>query len=291
MGSQSSNRAEKVYLNGSFVPADKAQISIFDRGLLFADSVYEVTAVLDGRLDAHMDRLGRSSAALDIQVPLEKPALKSAHEKLINYNNLQEGLIYLQLSGGAGSVENKRSFTFDRDIEPNLFMFSQTKALIDNPLAQQGMKIITIEDERWARRDIKTTQLLSQSLARTKAINAGCDDAWLVTDGMVNEGASSNAFIVSQEGVIYTRPSSHKILSGITRQAILTCCQQQGLDFEYRAFSVTEALGAREVFSTSATSFVMPICEIDGQKIGTGQPGETSLLLRKYYIDALRKPL
>ncbi len=292
--SRSTDRAEKVYINGAFVPAENARISIYDRAVLFADSVYEVTAVLDGHLvdfDGHMARLARSCEGLNIKMPMERAALKLIHEKLIRQNALKEGFIYLQVTAGGGNFESKRSFTMDRDIEPNLFMFSQPKSLIENPLVKRGMKIITLDDQRWARRDIKTTQLLSQSLARTQAIEAGYDDAWFVSEGLVNEGASSNAFIVSDKGIIYTRPSSQKILSGITRQAIVNCCEKQGLKLEYSAFSVSEAIKAREAFSTSATSFVLPVCEIDGHKIGSGRPGEITLLLRKYYIEALRQSI
>jgi len=170
-----------------------------------------------------------------------------------------------------------------------MLLFSQSKDLIHNPKVKTGQHIITVEDMRWQRRDIKTTQLLSQSLARTQAINTGADDAWLVTDGLVNEGCSSNAFIVTPAGRLVTRPSSHEILSGITRQAIFQCAQDFNLEVEHRPFSVGEAQTAKEAFSTSASTFVMPVTEIDGVKIGNGKPGRISLHLRELYIERALK--
>ncbi len=278
---------EWVYLNGDFVPQEAAKISLFDRSVLFADSVYEVSAVLDGRLvdfDAHIARLGRSCAGLGMSMPLDLRAWRQAHEALIKRNDLKEGLVYLQVTGGV----SPRDFLIDRTLAPTIFMFSQPKALIDATGVKTGLKIITIDDQRWARRDIKTTQLLSQSLARTQAVQSGCDDAWFVTDGIVNEGASSNAFIVTDTGVIRTRPGSHTILSGITCQAIIDVIKAKGLKFDDRPFSVQDALDAREAFSTSATSFIMPIVEIDNHKIGTGRPGAVTLALRHHYIERLR---
>jgi len=203
---------------------------------------------------------------------------------LIKRNDLKEGLVYLQVTGGV----SPRDFLIDRTLAPTIFMFSQPKALIDATGVKTGLKIITIDDQRWARRDIKTTQLLSQSLARTQAVQSGCDDAWFVTDGIVNEGASSNAFIVTDTGVIRTRPGSHTILSGITCQAIIDVIKAKGLKFDDRPFSVQDTLDAREAFSTSATSFIMPIVEIDNHKIGTGRPSAVTLALRHHYIERLR---
>jgi len=272
-----------VWLNGGFVVKSEAKISVFDRGFLFADAVYEVTAVLDGKLvdfDAHYERLKRSCRELDLALPYSHDEMRAVHLQLMAKNNLAEGGIYLQLTGGV----TDRDFTIDRTIPVTVLLFTQAKNLRDMPDVKTGQRVMTIEDERWARRDIKTTQLLSQSLARSKAVKAGLDDAWLVTDGMVNEGCSNNAFIVTTDDKIVTRPRSNKILSGITRKAVLDCAAEFNLEIEDRPFSIAEAKASKEAFSTSASTFVMPVVEIDGAQIGGGKPGPVTLRLRELYI-------
>ncbi|MCE7029772.1 D-amino-acid transaminase [Jiella avicenniae] len=274
-----------VYVNGVFCPENQGVVSIFDRGFLFADGVYEVTSVLDGKLidfSGHMARLRRSMAELSIPAPASEDELLSIHRQLVDKNALAEGMIYMQVSRGAAD----RDFLFPSgDIRPSLVLFTQTGQLRDRPAARTGLRIVTLPDLRWARRDIKTVQLLYPSMAKTEAKRRGVDDAWLVEDGFVTEGTSNNAYIVNAEGALVTRPLSPAILPGITRTSVLRLAAETGLAVEERPFSVEEALAAREAFITSASSFVLPVVEIDGQKIGEGVPGEIARRLRAIYID------
>ena len=278
-----------VYVNGVFCPENQGVVSIFDRGFLFADGVYEVTSVLDGKLidfSGHMARLRRSMAELAIPAPSSEDELLSIHRQLVDKNALTEGLIYMQVSRGAAD----RDFLFPpEDTRASLVLFTQTSQLRDRPAAKTGLRVVTLPDLRWARRDIKTVQLLYPSMAKTEAKRRGVDDAWLVEDGFVTEGTSNNAYILNAGGTLVTRPLSHAILPGITRSAVLRLAAETGLAVEERPFSVEEALAAREAFITSASSFVLPVVEIDGRKIGDGVPGETAKRLRTIYMDeALR---
>lgn len=274
-----------VYVNGDYVPEEQARVSIFDRGFLFADGVYEVSAVLRGRLvdnQAHLARLHRSLNELDIPQPVSDADIVAAQTALIERNELQEGLVYLQITRGPAD----RDFAFPLEPEPTLIMFTQTHRLIDAPLAERGMTIRTVADIRWKRRDIKTVGLLAPSMAKQQALDAGADDAWLVEDGYVTEGTSNNAFIVTAEGVIRTRQLSNFILHGITRAAILRLAEQDNITVEQAPFTPEEAYAAREAFITSATAFALPVVEIDGHVIGDGLPGPVSRRLRQHYIDA-----
>lgn len=275
-----------VYVAGEFVSESDAKVSVFDRSFLFADGVYEVTSVIDGRLvdnAAHMARLRRSLDALKLAFPMSDAEIQAAQKELVERNGLAEGALYLQVSRGAAD----RDFAFPSEPQPVLVMFTQEKRLIDNPAASKGMSIVTIDDIRWKRRDIKTVQLLAPSLAKQAAIEAGSDDAWLVEDGHVTEGTSNNAYIV-KGGKIITRPLSNDILHGITRAAILKLAAQDGVELEERGFTVAEALEADEAFVTSATTFVMPVVKIDGKLIGNGNPGSVTLRLRELYIEEAR---
>lgn len=272
-----------VYVAGEFLPEEEAKISVFDRSFLFADGVYEVTSVIDGKLvdnAAHLARLRRSLAALKLTFPMSDAEIQVAQKELVRRNGLTEGALYLQVSRGAAD----RDFAFPSEPQPVLLMFTQVKGLIDNPAASKGMSIVTIDDIRWKRRDIKTVQLLAPSLAKQAAIEAGSDDAWLVEDGHVTEGTSNNAYIV-KGGKIITRPLSNDILHGITRKAILKLAVRDGVELEERAFTVAEALEADEAFVTSATTFVMPVVKIDGKLIGNGNPGSVTLRLRDLYLE------
>jgi len=272
-----------VYVAGEFLPEEEAKISVFDRSFLFADGVYEVTSVIDGKLvdnAAHLARLRRSLAALKLTFPMSDAEIQVAQKELVRRNGLTEGALYLQVSRGAAD----RDFAFPSEPQPVLVMFTQVKGLIDNPAASKGMSIVTIDDIRWKRRDIKTVQLLAPSLAKQAAIEAGSDDAWLVEDGHVTEGTSNNAYIV-KGGKIITRPLSNDILHGITRKAILKLAVRDGVELEERAFTVAEALEADEAFVTSATTFVMPVVKIDGKLIGNGNPGSVTLRLRDLYLE------
>lgn len=278
-----------VYVNGEFLPENEAKVSVFDRGFLFADAVYEVTTVLDGKLvdfPGHRARLRRSLGELDIALDLTDEQLLDIHRKLIAANDLEEGIIYLQITRG----EADRDFVFPpADTPVTTVLFTQAYAVVDNPLAERGQKIVTVEDKRWSRCDIKTVQLLYPSLAKMEAKSRGADDAWLVRDGLVTEGSSNNAYIVTQDGTIVTRDLSNLILHGITRRAVLECARKLQMKIEERPFTVEEAQGAREAFSTSASGFVCPVVEIDGQQIGDTAVGPVARQLREVYISEMRK--
>jgi len=274
-----------VYVNGEYLPEEQGRVSIFDRGFLFADGVYEVSAVLDGRMldnQAHLTRLHRSLNELSIPQPVSDDAIVAAQEQLIERNGLREGLVYLQITRGPAD----RDFAFPARPQPTLIMFTQAHTLIDSPMAERGMTIHTVEDIRWKRRDIKTVGLLAPSMAKQAALDAGADDAWLVEDGYVTEGTSNNAFIITAGGVIRTRQLSNLILHGITRAAVLRLAEQEALSIEEGPFTPEEAYQAAEAFITSATAFAMPVVNIDGHRIGDGAPGPITGRLRRLYIDA-----
>ncbi|WP_220151460.1 D-amino-acid transaminase [Thalassospira profundimaris] len=278
-----------VYVNGNYVPENEASVSIFDRAFLFADGVYEVTSVLDGKLidfHGHIARLERSLKELGINYPVDKDALLEIHRELIRKNDLVEGMIYLQVSRGAAA---DRDFMFpSADVKPTIVLFTQSKSLVKSPAAERGLKVASFPDQRWRRCDIKTVQLLYSSLVKNEAAKKGADDAWLVLDGKVTEGSSNNAYIVDENNTIITRELSNDILHGITRKAILQCAAELDLKVEERAFSIAEAQKAKEAFITSASSFVYPVIEIDGAKIGDGVPGPIAKRLREIYIEANR---
>tara|TARA_Y100000813_G_scaffold154277_1_gene114395 strand:- start:327 stop:1181 length:855 start_codon:yes stop_codon:yes gene_type:complete len=272
-----------VYVNGQFVPEEEAKISIFDRGFLFADGVYEVSSVIDGKLidnAGHLVRLARSLKELKMAAPCSDDEITSVQRELITRNNLSEGVVYLQVTRGAAD----RDFNFPKDATPSLVMFTQEKNILNNPTAQKGLTVVTLPDIRWHRRDIKTLQLLAASLAKQEAHEKGADDAWLVEDGFITEGSSNNAFIVTEDGTIVTRQLSHDILHGITRKAVLKCAEEAGLTLVERPFTPEEAHDAVEAFSTSASAFVMPVTKIDGHILGNGVPGPVTQKLRELYI-------
>lgn len=273
-----------IFVNGKFVNETDAVISIFDRGFLFADAVYEGIAVLGRKLvdfQAHIDRLKRSCGELDIPYDADAAAIQDILRELIDKNDLDEGFIYFQVTRGAA----ERDFSYDNSVmTPSVVSFTQVKKIIDNPIANTGISVATVEDLRWGRCDIKTVQLLQSSLSKMEAQKRGADDAWLVKDGVVLEGTSNNAYIVTNESVIVTRPLSRAILPGITRAAILQYAEEAGVKVEAREFTVEEAKVASEAFITSATTFLFPVVEIDGQQIGNGKPGEISKRIRELYI-------
>ncbi len=279
-----------VYVNGEYLPEGDAKVSIFDRGFLFADAVYEVTSVLDGKLidfEGHAVRLDRSLKELDMASPCSKEELLEIHRKLVELNGIEEGLVYLQVSRGS---DGDRDFVFpSADTPPSLVLFTQNKpGLADSPAAAKGAKIISIEDIRWGRRDIKTVQLLYPSMGKMMAKKAGCDDAWLIEDGYVTEGTSNNAYYV-KNGKIVTRPLSNDILHGITRAAVLRLAAEAQMEIEERLFTIEEAKDADEAFTTSASAFVMPVVEIDGVTLGDGTPGPIAKRLREIYLEESRK--
>jgi D-alanine transaminase len=278
-----------VYLNGDYLPEEDAKISIFDRSFLMADGVYEVTSVLGGKLidfAGHSKRLERSLNELEMQKPDAFDDLLEIHRELVRLNYIDEGMIYLQVSRGSAG---DRDFTYpSADVKPTLVLFTQSKPnLADNPVAKIGIKVISIEDQRWGRRDIKTVQLLYPSMGKMMAKAAGCDDAWMVEDGAVTEGTSNNAYIVKGNTII-TRHLGTEILHGITRAAVLRFALEAQMKVEERAFTIQEAQDADEAFITSASTFVMPVVEIDGAAIGTGNPGPVAARLREIYLEESR---
>lgn len=273
-----------VYLNGDWLPEADAKVSIFDRGFLFADAIYEVTGVVDGKLleyAGHAARLQRSTTELGIECPLTPDALLEVHREIVRRNHLKEGLIYLQISRGTAD----RDFAFPKNPTPTLTLFTQAKPVLENPKVATGISVALLPDQRWARRDIKTVQLLYPSMAKMEAMAKGADDAWLVEDGFVTEASSATAHIITREGKLITRGLSNAILHGITRASVLDIAEKAGIAFEERAFTPDEAKDAAEAFITSATNFVLPVTTIDGQPIGDGKPGALTLRLRQLYIE------
>lgn len=283
-----------VYVNGEYLPENEAKVSIFDRGFLMADGVYEVTSVLGGKLidfDGHAVRLQRSLNELDMNNPISKEDLLEVHRELVRLNALEDGMIYLQITRGA---PGDRDFVFpDPDTTPcTVVLFTQSKpGLANSPAAKVGMKVISIEDIRWGRRDIKTVQLLYPSMGKMMAKKAGADDAWMIEDGFVTEGTSNNAYIVKDNKII-TRALSNDILHGITRAAVLRFAKEAQMEVEERNFTIDEAKQADEAFITSASAFVMPVVEIDGAQLGDGTPGSVAPRLREIYLEeSLKKAI
>jgi D-alanine transaminase len=279
--------ARTVYVNGEYLPESEGKISIFDRGFLFADGVYEVTAVLNGKLvdyDPHMERLERSLKELRIGWPCSKDELKAMHLEMVKRNGLKEGIIYMQITRGAAD----RTFNFPKDAKPTLIAFTQSMVLAENPNAVTGVKVVTIPDIRWARRDIKSVMLLAPVLGKQEAYERGANEGWMVENGFVTEGTSSNAYIV-KDGKVITRELSNSILAGCTRRSLFRLAQEHGIAIEERAFTPEEAYAADEAFLTSASQFVMPIVEIDGKRIGGGQPGPVVRKLRDLFLTEARR--
>lgn len=279
-----------VYVNGDYLPEGDAKVSIFDRGFVMADGVYEVVSVLDGKLidfPGHQARLNRSLNALEIGNPMADEDYLAMFRELVARNDIGDGMIYLQVTRGN---PGDRDFAYPpKDTPQTVVAFTQSKpGLGDNPAFKTGWRVITVPDERWGRRDIKTVQLLYPSMAKMAAKAQGADDAWLVEDGKVTEGTSNNAYIVKGNTIV-TRELSHDILHGITRAAVLRLAREAQMQVEERGFTPAEVADADEAFVTSASSFVMPVVEIDGTKIGAGTPGPVAARLREIYLDEMRK--
>ena len=273
-----------VYVNGEYLPEADAKISVFDRGFLFADGIYEVTSVLNGQLidnAGHMTRLQRSMNELSLDAPASDAEIEAIQKVLIEKNNLDQGLIYLQITRGAAD----RGFHYPENTPTSLVMFTQELNVLESPAAKKGISIITVPDIRWGRRDIKTVQLLAPSMAKMAAKNAGADDAWMVEEGFITEGSSNNAYIITKDGTLVTRHLGNEILAGITRKAIIRLAAEDNMKIEERLFSVEEAYDAAEAFISSATTFVTSVVNIDDHTIGEGTPGPRALKLRKFYIE------
>lgn len=274
-----------VYVNGQWLPEHEARVSVFDRGFLFADAIYEVTAVVGGKLidyEGHSNRLKRSLASLAIPLPVSEEDLLALHREIVLRNAMKEGLIYLQVSRG----EQDRDFLFSNDLKPTFVMFTQARKVLNNPKWGTGISVVTMPEGRWEQRQIKTVQLLYSSLAKMEAQRQGADDAFFVENGIITEASSSNAHIVTKTGTLVTRELSNALLHGITRGSIIDLARLLGLSVEERGFTTQEALNAAEVLITSATNFVMPVVKVDGHPIRDGKPGPVSQRLLQAYIES-----
>jgi D-alanine transaminase len=271
-----------VFVNGSFVPEDQATVSIFDRGFLMGDAIYEVTTVIDGKLiefPAHMARLARSLAEIEMPFEVDEDALLAMHHELIARNELDQGMIYMQVSRGPAD----RDFVYPADPKPTLIAFTQSIPWLSMPFIETGFKVVSCPDKRWGRRDIKTVQILWTCMSKVDAQRKGADDVWFVEDGLVTEGSSCNAFIIKNNRII-TRALSHDILHGVTRAVILKFAKEQGLEVEERGFSIEEAQQADEAFVTASPLFATGVVELDGVTIGSGKPGPMTMQLREAHI-------
>jgi D-alanine transaminase len=274
-----------AYVNGSFVPLSEAKVSILDRGFLFADGIYEVSAVLGGKLvdnASHLARLERSVGEIALPLPESIERIIEIQKELISRNKLENGLVYIEVTRGA---DKGRDFAFPKGVKPTLIMFTSVKDIVNAESGRKGIAVITVPDIRWARRDIKSVALLAQVLAKQAAAEAGAGEAWMIEDGKVTEGGSSSAFILTQDDVIVTRQNGSEILPGCTRKAVVKLAEERQLRVEERPFSVDEALKAKEAFITSASLFVQPVVSIDGKTVANGKPGPMATRLREIYVD------
>jgi D-alanine transaminase len=277
-----------AYVNGDFVPLSEAKVSVLDRGFLFADGIYEVSAVLDGKLidnESHLARLERSVGEIKLPLPETVARIKEIQHGLITRNAVKDGLVYIQVTRGA---DKGRDFAFPKGVKPTLMMFTSVKDIVNAASAKTGIGVITVPDIRWSRRDIKSVALLAQVLAKQAAAEAGCGEAWMIEDGKVTEGGSSSAFILTKDDVLVTRENSSAILPGCTRKAVVKLAEERQLRVEERAFTIEEALKAKEAFITSASSFVQPVVKIDGETVADGKPGPMATRLREIYIEFAR---
>ena len=270
-----------VYVNGTFVPEEQAKISVFDRGFIFGDGVYEVVPVISGKLvdkQYFLERLDRSLDELSIAWPCTKQEYMEVMEQLVESNLLTEGIVYSQVTRGIAD----RDFPFPENVSPSFVAFTSNMELLDNPLIKSGIHVITTPDLRWRRRDIKSVNLLGQVLAKQDAITRGGHEGWMVEDRIVTEGVSSSAYIVKNATII-TRPLSNAILPGIRRRTLLEIASNVGIDVEERIFTIEEAIAADEAFISSATNMTLGVVSIDGHQIGNGTPGPVTIQLRELY--------
>jgi D-alanine transaminase len=273
-----------AYIDGVYQPLNMPGILVEDRGYQFADGVYEVCAIRGGKLldeARHLDRLDYSLAALDMPPPMSRAALQQVMRETLRRNRVRDGILYMQVSRGVAPREHM----FNPDLKPVLVITARPIAADRRAqIMKKGISVVSVPDQRWARCDIKSISLLPNVLARQSARNAKVQEAWQIDgQGMVTEGAATNAWIVDAKGVLRTRPASHEILNGIVRQVLLDCVADLGMKFEEKPFSLKEALAAKECFSTASTMSVFPVIDIDGQKIGAGKPGEVAKMLSDAY--------
>jgi len=277
--------SEFVYLNGAYCQKEEAKVSIFDRGFLLADGVYEVVPVIRGKMidvEPFLMRYENSMKALKLDWPMPPEEYLAMMERLIELNALEEGGVYTQVTRGFAS---SRVFEFPKNLSPTCMAYTFKKEIGDNRYAREGVRVVTVEDIRWKRRDIKSIALLGQCMAKEEAVEQGAYEGWMVENGYVTEGVASSAYIV-KEGRLITRPLSNSILPGIRRKLLLELAPAEGIDVELRPFTVEEAYAAEEAFLSSATTLIYPIVEIDGHLLGEGKPGPVTKRLRELYLEA-----
>lgn len=276
-----------VYVNGEFVPAEDARISVFDRGFVFGDGVYEVIPVIRQRLmdKKHaLERLDRSLHSTGIGWPCSREQLIAVVEELLERDALQEGYVYLQITRGVA----ERDFAFPQQTRESLVAWGVPRSIIDHPLATNGVAVVSVPDLRWKRRDIKSVNLLAQCMSKQMAVERGGFEGWMIDDGVVTEGVTSSAFIVRGNTLI-TRASNGSILPGIRRKVILKMARENDIGLQEREFTLEEACIADEAFMSSATTLVLPVVSIDGCQIGDGRPGPVTQKLRTLYVQTLLK--
>jgi D-alanine transaminase len=277
-----------AYVNGRYVPQPRARVAVEDRGYLFSDGVYDVIPVHSGRLafaDRHLDRLDRSLGELRIAAPMSRAALLQVAREVVRRNDVRNGALYVQVTRGVAPRDHK----FPKGVKPSLVMMAKKWKAPAQELLEKGAAVVTLPDQRWARRDIKSISLLANVLAKQAAAEQGAFEAWLIDhDGMVTEGASTTAWIATDEGELVTRPTGTEILPGITRAVVVEVARELGLTLRLRAFSREEAYAAREAFLTSTSNFVLPITRIDGNPVGEGRPGPVAARLRAAYLKKAR---
>ena len=273
-----------AYVNGAYVPHAYAQVHIEDRGLQFSDAIYEVWGVSDGALldeEEHFDRLERSLREMQMAMPMSRDALKFVLRELVRRNRVDNGILYMQVTRGAVRRDHAIPKAPPR---PSLILTARRiSARTVEGRRRTGVRVITRPDERWARRDIKSTSLLANILAKTAARDAGAFEAWLIEDGYVTEGSSTTAWIVDAEGRLVTRDLSNAVLPGVTRRVIMQAAAEAQMPVVERRFTLAEALAAREAFITAATLGATPVVEIDGKPVGEGKPGAIGQRVQALY--------
>lgn len=276
---------QKVFLNGDFIDKDSAKISIFDRGFIFGDGIYEVIPVINSIIvekQGFWDRFKRSLNEIDLSLPYSTNEFETILNRLIQINSLQEGGLYIQITRGVA----QRDFSFVSNITPTVMAFAFSDSVLEHPGAKNGITIISTLDIRWKRRDIKSISLLGQCYAKNQATIAGADECFMVEDGYVTEAGSSSAFII-KDGVLITKPLSNEILPGIRRQRLLNLAKEIGLKIEERKFSMDEVYNADECFISAATIILLPVIKADGKAINGGKIGEYTIKLRELYKNGL----
>ncbi|WP_086232714.1 D-amino acid aminotransferase [Campylobacter devanensis] len=277
---------QKVFLNGEFIDKDSAKISIFDRGFIFGDGIYEVVPVINSIIvekDGFWDRFQKSLNEISLNLPYTNGEFESILNNLIEINSLKEGGLYIQITRGVAP----RDFSFVKGVKPTIMAFAFSDGVLEHPAAKSGITIISTPDIRWKRRDIKSISLLGQCYAKNQATIAGADECFMVEDGYVTEAGSSSAFII-KDGALITKPLSNEILPGIRRNRLLNLAKQIGLQIQERKFSMDEVYNADECFISAATIILLPVIKADGKTINGGKIGEYTIKLRELYKRALK---